>query len=829
MFRSPFLLAMLFLLPTPASTQDTADSAASFSWSHLRRNLPDEPWARWFGGVDWDGDGDVDLLGMTGPSEPVSGLIEPAIFLHSNDGHARFEESLRLTTETTVWTAALGDLDGDGDPDALIGGGFWGAPALRWVENDGQGGGALRDTEVLDEGFVQAIELADVDVDGDLDAIVLTTTGRWLARALGGGHFAPDLERIGTASGATYPPIVEDLDGDGFVDLAFYAGGVEVYRNDGTGAFSLIGTYPYVAPMFFARGDIDGDGDIDLITGRVEVPSLDFLIAIHLNDGTGQFTVTTDRAAPRAEFPAALVPRDVDGDGDLDLLLGEVLLVNDGAGFFQEQAGHWPDSRLGVIDGDLADDYDGDGDVDLVLAPSNRVLLGDGTGSFFDPVEDPAPGTFSSPSALVDVEPDGDLDVFVCDDQTRLFLNDGRGVFSEDPGALPPNSGGGDMQAGDVDGDGDVDVVLGPCRLVLNDGTGHFTDASASCWPGELFSQEVDLGDLDGDGDLDLYVSRAGPSLGYEGGYTPWPDSLWLNDGAGCFSIASSLLPPNHAITLAADLGDVDGDGDLDVLTSAGSLFLGDGAGGFTDATSDVEILWGGEDVKLVDLDGDGDLDAYFGCPGATDQIVLNDGQGRFPDPQIIPPSSKQVSFHDFDEDGDLDLVSGVFHKPRPRSGWIEYLEIHENDGSGGFTRVAIPRTSSLYHAVGDLDHDGDLDIFNGYRVFFNQRRSLSWRRAADLARPHFLDLAGTPGASALLFASSGLGTPVSSVHGLRQLDPHGFLFARHVRLDAEGRGEFHVHVPDDPALVGVCVYWQALIGAPLRWSNYERTTISDF
>src|SRR5690606_30672672 len=116
----------------------------------------------------------------------------------------------------------------------------------------------------------------------------------------------------------------------------------------------------------------------------------------------------------------------------------------------------------------------------------------------------------------------------------------------------------------DVDGDGDPDLVLGTFwqqnRLYLNDGAGGFTDATVPRLPVDRVSaRSLALGDLEGDGDLDLVVGH---------GYRPDGQqvSLHLNDGAGWFTDATAAgMPAARDVGLAVALGDVDGDGDLDL------------------------------------------------------------------------------------------------------------------------------------------------------------------------------------------------------------------------------------------------------------------------
>jgi hypothetical protein len=188
----------------------------------------------------------------------------------------------------------------------------------------------------------------------------------------------------------------------------------------------------------------------------------------------------------------------------------------------------------------------------------------------------PVDDDHSQALALADVDGDGDGDLIVGNyyQQNRLYLNDGYGTFADSTSTrMPPDADKTNAVAvGDIDGDSDLDLIFGNGdagaggqlnRLYLNDGTGSFTDATAASLPPDWdFTEAVALGDLDDDGDEDLIAgnawSRAGPGL----------NRLYLNDGNGVFVDATVRLPVDVDDTLAVALGDLDGDGDLDLLTA---------------------------------------------------------------------------------------------------------------------------------------------------------------------------------------------------------------------------------------------------------------------
>ena len=229
------------------------------------------------------------------------------------------------------------------------------------------------------------------------------------------------------------------------------------------------------------------------------------------------------------------------------------------------------------------------------------------------------------------------------------------------------------LAVGDVDGDGDLDLVVGvtglaPDEVLLNlgrDVSGAWLGfADATPLPEEpLATGAVALGDLDGDGDLDLVTGHLGLLV---------PDRLWLGDGTGGFAlVATTLLGELNTIDIV--FGDVDLDGDLDMVTANNKenrLWRNDGTAGFSIADSFDFPFADSTDIELTDLDGDGDLDLVVGNGSDVGiQIWLNGG--------LAP--------------GGGNAWLGFSTKP-----------------------LTLQRISVESLALGDLDGDGDPDLISG-------------------------------------------------------------------------------------------------------------------
>ncbi len=276
-------------------------------------------------------------------------------------------------------------------------------------------------------------------------------------------------------------------------------------------------------------------------------------------------------------------------------------------------------------------------------------------------------------------------------------------------GVDPQGGNTADVVLADFDGDSDLDAAVAnrnfdsPNQVYINRGDGYFTTSVAlPAVPVWGLTEDLEAGDLDGDGDVDLVTSSFRQD---------WPQVL-LNNGNANFTLAATLSG-QRLVARGSALGDLNGDGDLDILfATSRQIYSNNGSGSFT-ATGTVGAAVGEDfDVDLVDIDGDRDLDAIFSSQRISgNDVFVNDGLGNFTFSQTLARSGLgatryQIGLADVDGDGDVDVLNNMSDG--------RYIDLWTNNGSGSFSLQSTIRTQGRNWRIvtGDVDLDGDIDFY---------------------------------------------------------------------------------------------------------------------
>ena len=467
-------------------------------------------------------------------------------------------------------------------------------------------------------------------------------------------------------------------------------------------------------PHWLETADLDGDGDLDLLSGDQD------RVGWFSNDGGGGFG-TLQVIQPGSDLAARCVrAADLDGDGDLDVLVASWTdavkwYANDGAGNFG------PGQTISLLTDApttvQAIDMDGDADLDVVSASLSDEKIAwyanDGAGNF-GPQQIMAMFYELWFAQAVDLDEDGDIDLLCSsanDDLVAWFENDGTNTFGAQQNIALGIDGANFAYAADLDGDGDNDVLS--AAWIDNEVAWYENLGGGSFGPHTVittvtnYARHIAVADIDEDGDNDVISASSIDDK------IAW----YANDGAANFGPQQIITTSAYWATAIAT-GDADGDGDLDVFSGSWeddkiAWYANDGAG----VLGPQEVLTTSARQPLVlhsnDLDGDGDPDVLVGAANSNDSRILsyeNLGAGDLGPQQEITGQVKTPSAlatADLDGDGDADLLSASSEDNK--------VAWYENLGGGAFGpqgSIDITVNPLLTMTTMDVDNDGDEDVF---------------------------------------------------------------------------------------------------------------------
>jgi len=649
-------------------------------------------------------------------------------------GSAQMDVSAQNTGTNATQLVALGDLDGDGDLDALLVN-FSGEADQIWTNE----GGVFYDSgQSLGSEDGRFGALGDVDNDGDLDAYIVNWQQPdkvWLNN--GHGVFADSGQTLG--SGNSRHVSLADLDSDGDLDAycVLQSETDQVWINTGSGTFIdssqvLSDSYGLGAML----GDLNNDGSLDVFIVNWNQPE-----QVWTNDGAGNFYNSGQALGTGYSRDVGLA--DLNGDGAMDAFVARdnnganKVWLNNGSGTFSDSGQSLGTSRSrGVTMGDL----DGDGDIDAYVAnygQANAVWLNDGQGSFFrDSVTSEINNSWRA--ALGDVNGDGCLDVFVANEgaSCSLSLNatpdlyvlgiDDEVIANNVAATVAAGTDFGQVNQGEpishtlaLTNAGTVALAI---HAVTTNGSDYFSVAGIPAY--------VEAGSIS---NFQVHFNAASPGV-----YTAvvcmlnnsTNDPFYLNLTADCIPPSvTNTIPAGGQVHVAKD-AEITAQFNTNMLVStitSNTFFLcaeqsGYHRGGITVAYSGMEAI----------LDPDVDLFPGERVTGALTKGITNDagtmdmayhlwsfnaavapGGGVVTEQQRIGPwNSDEAELGDLNNDGYLDVFIPAYSA---------YSHVLLNDGTGQFyTNQTFERWAyPMDVALGDVDNDGDLDAFvtrNTYR-----------------------------------------------------------------------------------------------------------------
>lgn len=434
----------------------------------------------------------------------------------------------------------------------------------------------------------------------------------------GSGNFAPRINYSGDNNNREFKS--GDLDRDGDIDLVSpgsLGSDINVYLNDGTGAFPSQDTYAGVLNnAFLELADLDNDGFLDIATTAASGGNTN--VHVYLNDGDGTF-------APLVAYSIGvngtnIESCDLNGDGYLDLITSTSnadtvsFLINDTDGTFSGLTGLSSGNSPSFID---CGDVNGDGLNDIINTDSTdqefSVFINTGGANFASRVQYSTTDT-TFHVRLADVDADGDLDALLAkslsgDDALSVHLNNGDGTFVADGDYLVGDAAD-HITFADFDSDGDIDVSMGNSNdstvsVLFNDGAGAY-NTSDLYTPAPNFSRYITTADYNLDGAMDMAV----------GGFSGNQFSIYLNQintapTASTPTFVSQATDGSGEVTLQTTVEDSDLDTtriQIEYSDDAGSNFY------------DAEL------ISVTPDSGSTDLDNSTSYQVGTNDAVDTDG-----------------------------------------------------------------------------------------------------------------------------------------------------------------------------------------------------------
>lgn len=407
--------------------------------------------------------------------------------------------------------------------------------------------------------------------------------------------------------------------------------------------FTLADPQPVIMEVhsgILLHGDLDNDGDIDLVQSGVGVDMMGLAakVSVFLNDGIGNFTLKEQ------EFndffgTEQVAMGDLDNDNDLDIIVTAInrsdFYRNDGSGnFIYDDSAPFQASDISRF---IIGDVDGNGTNDVLqfsrensITPFVNLYMNDGSGNFTIKQDLNFTPLLNATTEFIDLEGDGDKDVLSFGENSQagvqifVYENDGQGNFSVFSNSNITPLLADEIGVGDIDNDGDDDFLItgtnsasvAQTKLYINDGDGQFSELADTPFP-DVFASSNSLADFDNDNDLDVLIVGS-----MQGGLPNIFTIVFENLGNNQFLASDSLGGEYISKNIVADFN---GDDKKDIIIQ-----------GFIDKTN---VYWNETMISSVSTINEIPLSIYPNPSKGEfvvewddeefDRVEINDAQGR--------------------------------------------------------------------------------------------------------------------------------------------------------------------------------------------------------
>ena len=616
---------------------------------------------------------------------------------------------------------------------------------------------------------VRDILSLDFNDDGDIDIISANSSDNRVVyySNYGDGTFQGALTAGGSVSGLSslttgtiYSSLIDILSGA--------SGGVYTHENLGGGNFQLlIETSSIYDAESLKLSDFDSDGNEDLlfVASGSGTGSTRLLIKTNLPNPLSSEIITLDNAFPGPDQAAW---GDLDGDGDLDVVAGYT--YNDGIKWFENTgSGNFSEpvkiSSASSFTDITTGDVDNDGDDDIVVTYNGIVSIIKSNGNdSFATISTIGYISGANEPTLADMDDDGYLDLVTRGTYAAYWFRNNAGSF-ETGKEVASLSGSGDLSIGDIDDDGYNDVIISTyssnkiawyknriteeaAPILAIDETIKYVGPQAGTVTFDVINEgtgtlEWRIEWVEGGGNF-FGVTQSGDEntalvVSFDENQTGESRTGKFNLVADDAENSPITLTIEQSPFLTTDIFgeqivlsdesssildsypvDIDGDMDIDILTlenKDGYYYVAWYQNINNQSFAESEELFEreyGRSAHAADVDDDGDIDIITGDDNPMVALYKNNGNMEFSEPTTLSSEigrPRELITADLDNDGDLDILGASTYVYNRGPHEIYWFENNANSGFSAKKSISTELDFPQDIIVADLDDDGDLDV----------------------------------------------------------------------------------------------------------------------